>query len=309
MKIYNNMLELIGKTPLMEFAKYGETQNVSAKILGKLEYLNPSGSVKDRAALYMIEDAEKSDKLTKGSVIIEPTSGNTGIGLAAVAAYKGYETILVMPDTMSLERRQLLQAYGAKLVLTEGKKGMQGAIDKAEELAKETPNSFIPAQFDNVANIKAHTQTTAEEIWQDTDGQVDIVVAGVGTGGTLMGIGTALKTKNPAVKVVAVEPELSPLLSGGTPAPHPIQGIGANFIPSLVNLEIIDEVLQVAGDDAYTAMLSAVKTEGVLLGISAGAALHAATILGKRPENKNKNIVVILPDGGNKYLSTGIFDK
>lgn len=309
MKIYKNMLELIGKTPLMELAKYGETNQVAGKILGKLEYLNPSGSVKDRAALYMIEDAEKSGKLTKGAVIIEPTSGNTGIGLAAVAAYKGYETILVMPDTMSLERRQLLQAYGATLVLTEGKKGMQGAIDKAEELAKETPNSFIPAQFDNVANSQAHIQTTAEEIWADTDGNVDIVVAGVGTGGTIMGIGTALKAKNSAVQIVAVEPELSPLLSGGTAGPHPIQGIGANFIPSLINLEIIDEVLQVAGDDAYTAMLSAVKTEGILLGISAGAALHAATILAKRPENKNKNIVVILPDGGNKYLSTGIFDK
>jgi len=309
MKIYTNITELIGRTPLFEPTNYEKINSLKATLLCKLEYLNPAGSVKDRAALGMIEAAEAEGKLCKGSVIIEPTSGNTGIGLAAIAAYKGYKVILTMPDTMSIERRKLLAAYGAEIILTDGKLGMSGAIAKAEELAKSTPNSFIPSQFDNPENAKAHLKTTGPEIWEDTDGQVDIFVAGVGTGGTLSGVGKFLKSQNPDIKIVAVEPLSSPLLSKGVAGAHGLQGIGANFVPSVLDRSIYDDVITVSEADAYTAARTLAKNEGILVGISSGAALHAATILAKQAENKNKNIVCLLPDTGDRYLSTPLFEE
>ena len=308
MKIYKNITELIGKTPLFEPTNYEKINSLSAKIFCKLEYLNPAGSVKDRAALNMIEAAEAEGKLKPGAVIIEPTSGNTGIGLAAIAAYKGYKVILTMPDTMSIERRKLLAAYGAEIVLTDGKLGMQGAVAKAEELAKGIDGSFIPSQFDNRENANAHIKTTGPEIWDDTDGKVDIFVAGVGTGGTLTGVGEYLKSKNPNVKIVAVEPESSPLLSKGISGPHGLQGIGANFVPSLLNQEIYDEIITVSNEEAYAAARSLAKCEGILVGITSGAALHAAARLAKLPENTGKNIVALLPDTGDRYLSTPLFE-
>ena len=309
MKIYKSITELIGKTPVFEPTNYEKINDLNSTLLCKLEYLNPAGSVKDRAALGMIEAAEADGKLCKGSVIIEPTSGNTGIGLAAIAAYKGYKVILTMPDTMSIERRKLLAAYGAEIVLTDGKLGMSGAVAKAEELAKNIPNSFIPSQFDNRENANAHIKTTGPEIWDDTDGKIDFFVAGVGTGGTLTGVGEYLKSKNPNIKIVAVEPEKSPLLSKGTAGAHGLQGIGANFVPSLLNQEIFDEIITVSENDAYIAARSLAKNEGILVGISSGAALHAATILAKRPENASKNIVCLLPDTGDRYLSTPLFEE
>ena len=309
MKIYKSITELIGKTPVFEPTNYEKINDLNSTLLCKLEYLNPAGSVKDRAALGMIEAAEADGKLCKGSVIIEPTSGNTGIGLAAIAAYKGYKVILTMPDTMSIERRKLLAAYGAEIVLTDGKLGMSGAVAKAEELAKNIPNSFIPSQFDNRENANAHIKTTGPEIWDDTDGKIDFFVAGVGTGGTLTGVGEYLKSKNPNIKIVAVEPEKSPLLSKGTAGAHGLQGIGANFVPSLLNQEIFDEIITVSENDAYISARSLAKNEGILVGISSGAALHAATILAKRPENAGKNIVCLLPDTGDRYLSTPLFEE
>lgn len=305
--IYKSAIELVGGTPLMEAAHLEEKLGLQAKLLLKLEYLNPAGSVKDRAAKYMIETAEKQGILKEGSVIIEPTSGNTGIGLASIATVKGYRMILTMPDTMSVERINILKAYGAEVVLTPGALGMKGAIDKAEELARELPNSFIPGQFDNQANAQAHRETTGPEIWKDTDGKVDIFVAGVGTGGTITGIGEYLKSQNDKIKVVAVEPADSPLLSGGTAAGHKIQGIGANFIPSLLNTEIYDEVFPVESDDAFAMAKLLGRTEGILVGISSGAALAAAVEFAKRPENAGKNIVVLLPDSGDRYYSTPLF--
>ena len=307
--IYKNITELIGHTPLFEPTQYEKQCGANAHILCKLEYLNPAGSIKDRAALGMIEAAERDGRLKEGSVIIEPTSGNTGIGLAAIAARRGYRVILTMPDTMSAERRKLLAAYGAEIVLTDGAAGMKGAIDRAEALAKEIPNSFIPAQFDNIANAEAHKATTAPEILADTDGKVDILVAGVGTGGTITGIGQALKTACPNVKIVAVEPSDSPLLSEGRSGAHGLQGIGANFIPSLLDRTIIDEVFPVTTEDAYAAARKLARLEGVLVGITSGAALHAATVLSKCPEHAGKNIVVILPDTGDRYLSTALFNE
>lgn len=309
MKIYKNITELIGGTPLFEPTNYEKINRLNATILCKLEYLNPAGSVKDRAALGMIEAAEAKGTLGEGSVIIEPTSGNTGIGLAAIAAYKGYKVILTMPDTMSIERRKLLAAYGAEIVLTDGKLGMSGAVAKAEELAKSIPNSFIPSQFDNPENANAHIKTTGPEIWNDTDGRIDFFVAGVGTGGTLSGIGKFLKGNDPHVKVVAVEPLASPLLSKGTAGAHGLQGIGANFIPSLLDRSIYDEVIAVSEEEAYAASRLLAKKEGLLVGISSGAALHAATVLAKREENKGKNIVCLLPDTGDRYLSTPLFEE
>ena len=309
MKIYKNITELIGGTPLFEPTNYEKINRLNATILCKLEYLNPAGSVKDRAALGMIEAAEAKGTLGEGSVIIEPTSGNTGIGLAAIAAYKGYKVILTMPDTMSIERRKLLAAYGAEIVLTDGKLGMSGAVAKAEELAKSIPNSFIPSQFDNPENANAHIKTTGPEIWNDTDGRIDFFVAGVGTGGTLSGIGKFLKGNDPHVKVVAVEPLASPLLSKGTAGAHGLQGIGANFIPSLLDRSIYDEVIDVSEEEAYAASRLLAKKEGLLVGISSGAALHAATVLAKREENKGKNIVCLLPDTGDRYLSTPLFEE
>ena len=309
MKIYKNITELIGKTPLFEPTNYEKDNGITTTLLCKLEYLNPAGSVKDRAALGMIEAAEAQGKLREGSVIIEPTSGNTGIGLAAIAAYKGYKVILTMPETMSIERRKLLAAYGAEIVLTDGSKGMQGAVKKAEELAKNTPNSFIPSQFDNRENANAHIKTTGPEIWDDTDGKVDIFVAGVGTGGTITGVGEYLKSKNPNIKIVAVEPETSPLLSKGFAGAHGLQGIGANFVPSLLNREIYDEIITVSNDEAYTASRALAKREGILVGITSGAALHAATELAKREENIGKTIVALLPDTGDRYLSTALFNE
>lgn len=306
-KIYEKITELIGNTPLLKVGNYSKANELDATILVKLEYFNPAGSVKDRIALAMIEDAEKRGLLTADSVIIEPTSGNTGIGLAAVAASRGYKTILTMPETMSVERRNLLKAYGAQIVLTEGSKGMKGAVDKADELAKETPNSFIPGQFENPANPAIHRATTGPEIWNDTNRKVDIFVAGVGTGGTLTGVGEYLKEKNPNVKVVAVEPAKSPVLSKGTAGPHGIQGIGANFVPQILNTKIYDEIVTALESDAYAAAKALARTEGVLVGISSGAALHVATELAKRPENKGKTIVVLLPDTGDRYLSTPLF--
>lgn len=307
MKIYKNITDLIGKTPLLELSNYAESNNFSATILAKLEYLNPAGSVKDRIANAMIEEAEKCGKLKKGSVIIEPTSGNTGIGLAAVAASKGYKVILTMPETMSVERRNLLKAYGAELVLTDGTKGMKGAIAKAEELADQTPDSFIPGQFTNPANPLAHKATTGPEIWNDTDGKVDIFVAGVGTGGTITGVGEYLKSQNPNVKVVAVEPASSPVLSEGTAGAHGIQGIGAGFVPDTLNTDVYDEIIAVEDEDAFQAGRNLARGEGLLVGISSGAALYAATMIAKRPENKGKVIVVLLPDTGDRYLSTPMF--
>ena len=306
--IKTSAAELIGKTPLLEVKKFEAKENITdTKILAKLEYFNPAGSVKDRIAKAMIDEAEKSGKLKEGSVIIEPTSGNTGIGLASIAAAKGYRIILTMPETMSVERRNLLKAYGAELVLTEGAKGMKGAIAKAEELAKEIEGAFIPSQFENPANPAAHRATTGPEIWKDTDGKVDIFVAGVGTGGTVTGIGEYLKEQNPDIKVVAVEPATSPVLSKGEAGPHKIQGIGAGFVPDTLNTKIYDEVLPIENEDAFAAGRAFAKAEGVLVGISSGAALHAATILANRPENAGKNIVVLLPDTGDRYLSTALF--
>ena len=307
--IYNDITQLVGHTPLFEPLQYQKVCGINAHILCKLEYLNPAGSIKDRAALGMIKAAERDGKLKKGSVIIEPTSGNTGIGLAAIAARRGYRVILTMPDTMSVERRKLLAAYGAEIVLTEGALGMKGAIDRAEKLAQEIPNSFIPAQFDNIANANAHRTSTAPEILADTEGKVDILVAGVGTGGTITGIGQALKEACPAVKVVAVEPADSPLLSEGRAGAHGLQGIGANFVPSLLDLTVIDEILPVTTNDAFAAARKLARLEGILVGITSGAALHTATELAKRPENAGKNIVVILPDTGDRYLSTALFDE
>ena len=306
--IKKSATELIGKTPLLEVANYEKNHDITdATLLVKLEYFNPAGSVKDRIALSMIEDAENAGKLKPGATIIEPTSGNTGIGLAAVAAAKGYKAILTLPETMSVERRKLLQAYGAELVLTEGAKGMKGAIAKAEELQASTPGSIILGQFVNPANPAVHKATTGPEIWEDTDGKVDIFVAGVGTGGTVTGVGEYLKEHNPNVKIVAVEPESSPVLSGGAPGAHKIQGIGAGFVPEVLNTGVYDEIIQVSNEDAFAAGRAIAVEEGVLVGISSGAALHAATQLAKRPENKGKTIVVLLPDSGDRYLSTALF--
>ncbi|MCB7317416.1 cysteine synthase A [Lacrimispora sp. 210928-DFI.3.58] len=309
MKVYNSITELVGRTPLLKLQNYSEAKGLSAAILAKLEYLNPAGSAKDRIGKAMIEDAEEKGLLKPGAVIIEPTSGNTGIGLAAVAAARGYRLILTMPDTMSVERRNLLKAYGAQVVLTKGSEGMKGAIGKAEELAAEIPGSFIPGQFTNPANPEAHRRTTGPEIWEDTEGQVDIFVAGVGTGGTITGVGEYLKEKNPAVKVVAVEPASSPVLTKGVAGPHGIQGIGANFVPDTLNTGIYDEIIPVEDRDAYAAGRMIAKKEGILVGISSGAALHAATLLAERPENKGKTIVVLFPDTGDRYLSTPLFTE
>ena len=306
-KIYTSADQLIGHTPLLELTHIEKDADLSAKLLAKLEYFNPAGSVKDRIAKAMIDDAEASGKLKPGSVIIEPTSGNTGIGLAAVAAAKGYRIIIVMPETMSVERRQLMKAYGAELVLSEGAKGMKGAIAKADELAKEIPNSFIPGQFVNPANPKAHIATTGPEIWDDTDGKVDIFVAGVGTGGTITGVGQYLKSKDPGVKVVAVEPASSPVLSKGTAGAHKIQGIGAGFVPDVLDTRVYDEIIPVENDDAFATGKLVGHSEGVLVGISSGAAVWAGIQLAKRPENKGKTIVVLLPDTGDRYLSTPLF--
>ena len=307
MNVYKSVSELIGKTPLLELCNIENELNLKAKIFAKLEYFNPAGSVKDRVGLKMIEDAEEKGILKKGSVIIEPTSGNTGIGLAAVAASKGYRLIITMPETMSVERRKLIAAYGAELVLTDGSKGMSGAIEKAEELSKEIPNSIVAGQFVNPANPKAHFLTTGPEIWEDTDGKVDIFVAGVGTGGTITGTGEYLKSKNEDIKIVGIEPCDSPVLSGGKVGPHPLQGIGAGFIPEILNTDIIDEIATVSGDEAYESARLLARKEGVLVGISSGAALHTAIKLAKKEENKDKNIVVLLPDLGDRYLSTNLF--
>ena len=306
-KIYTSADQLIGRTPLLELTHIEAAEGLDAKILAKLEYFNPACSVKDRIAKAMIDDAEATGKLKPGSVIIEPTSGNTGIGLASVAAARGYRIIIVMPETMSVERRQLMKAYGAELVLTDGSKGMKGAIAKADELAKEIPNSFVPGQFVNPANPDAHKRTTGPEIWEDTDGKVDIFVAGVGTGGTVTGVGEYLKSQNPAVKVVAVEPATSPVLSKGTAGAHKIQGIGAGFVPDVLNTKVYDEVIPVANEDAFATGKLVGHKEGVLVGISSGAALWAAIQLAKRPENKGKTIVALLPDTGDRYLSTPLF--
>lgn len=307
MKIYESITDLIGSTPLLNLKNYAKEKNLSARILAKLEFFNPAGSVKDRVAKAMIDAAERSGLLKSDSVIIEPTSGNTGIGLASVAAARGYRVILTMPDTMSVERRNLLKAYGAELVLTDGKKGMSGAIEEAEKIAKETPNSFIPGQFTNKENPKAHFLTTGPEIWEDTDGGVDIFVAGVGTGGTLTGTGQYLKAQNPDIKIVAVEPFDSPLLSGGKAGAHSLQGIGANFVPDTLDTNIYDEIIQVKTEEAFEASKLLSRKEGFLVGISSGAALHAATLLAEREENKGKTIVVLLPDTGERYLSTPMF--
>lgn len=307
MKTYEKITDLIGATPLLKLNHYIAEKSLGADIYAKLEYLNPAGSVKDRVARAMIEDAEKRGLLKSGSVIIEPTSGNTGIGLAAIAASKGYRMILTMPETMSVERRSLLRAYGAEIVLTEGAKGMKGAIEKAEELARETENSFIPGQFVNPANPAAHRATTGPEIWEDTDGKVDLFVAGVGTGGTITGVGEYLKSKNPNVKVVAVEPADSPVLSKGTPGAHKIQGIGAGFVPDTLNTKVYDEIIIVENEDAFETGRTLARKEGLLVGISSGAAVWAAAELAKRPENKGKIIVALLPDTGDRYLSTPMF--
>ncbi len=307
MKVYQKITDLIGKTPLLELTNYEKLNDLDAAIYAKLEYFNPAGSVKDRIAKAMLDEAEKKGILKSDSVIIEPTSGNTGIGLAAVAASRGYRVILTMPETMSVERRNLLKAYGAELVLTDGTKGMKGAIDKADELAKETPGGFIPSQFTNQANPAAHKATTGPEIWQDTDGKVDIFVAGVGTGGTVSGVGEYLKSQNPNVKVVAVEPASSPVLSKGTSGPHKIQGIGAGFVPETLNTKIYDEIIAVENEDAFETGRALARKEGLLVGISSGAAVYAATVLAKRPENKGKIIVALLPDTGDRYLSTPMF--
>ena len=305
--IKKSALELIGNTPLVEFCNFQKNHELSAVLLAKLEYFNPAGSVKDRAAFFMIDDAEKNGILKPGATIIEPTSGNTGIGIASIAAAKGYRAILTMPETMSVERRNLLKAYGAEIVLTEGTKGMKGAIAKAEELQKEIPNSVILGQFDNQSNVKAHRETTGPEIWRDTDGKVDIFVAGIGTGGTITGAGEYLKSQNPEIRIVGVEPAGSPVLSGGNPGPHGIQGIGAGFVPSILNTEIYDEIITVENSDAYATGKDIAKMEGILVGISSAAAVWAAARLAKQPENARKRIVVILPDTGDRYLSTPLF--
>ena len=305
--IYTSADQLIGNTPLLELTHIEQTENLQAKVLAKLEYFNPAGSVKDRIAKAMIDDAEAAGKLKPGSVIIEPTSGNTGIGLASVAAARGYRIIIVMPETMSVERRQLMKAYGAELVLTDGAKGMKGAIAKADELAKEIPNSFVPGQFVNPANPEAHRRTTGPEIWRDTDGKVDIFVAGVGTGGTITGTGSYLKAQNPDVKIVAVEPATSPVLSKGTAGAHKIQGIGAGFVPDVLDTKVYDEIITVSNEDAFATGKLVGHKEGVLVGISSGAAVWAAAQLAKRPENQGKRIVVLLPDTGDRYLSTPMF--
>ena len=308
-KIYTSADQLIGKTPLLELTHIEKAHDLKAKILAKLEYFNPAGSVKDHIAKAMIDDAEQKGLLREGSVIIEPTSGNTGIGLASVAAARGYRIIIVMPETMSVERRQLMKAYGAELVLTEGAKGMKGAIARAEELAAEIPNSFIPGQFVNPANARAHFETTGPEIYEDTDGEVDVFVAGVGTGGTITGVGQYLKSRKPGVKVVAVEPASSPVLSGGKPGPHKIQGIGAGFVPEVLDTAVYDEIITVENADAFAEGRRIARTEGVLVGISSGAALHAAIEVAKRPESEGKTIVALLPDTGDRYLSTEMFAK
>ncbi len=308
-KIYQGTLGLIGNTPLVEVTNIEKSQNLAAKVIVKLEYFNPAGSVKDRIAKAMIEDAEAKGRLKEGSVIIEPTSGNTGIGLAAIAAAKGYRIILTMPETMSVERRNILKAYGAELVLTEGSKGMKGAIAKAEELAESIPNSFIPGQFDNPANPAIHKATTGPEIWKDTDGEVDIFVAGVGTGGTLTGTGEYLKEQKPSVRIVAVEPDSSPVLSEGVSGPHKIQGIGAGFVPKVLNTSVYDEIIRVKNEDAFATSKLLTRTEGISTGISSGAALYAALQLAKRPENAGKTIVALLPDSGDRYYSTPLFTE
>ena len=307
MRIFHSATELIGNTPLLRLSRLEEKHGIQASILAKLEYFNPAGSVKDRIAKAMLDAAEADGRLTPDSVIIEPTSGNTGIGLAAIAAAKGYRMIVVMPETMSVERRQMVQAYGAELVLTEGAKGMKGAIAKAEELARDIPHSFIPEQFDNPANARAHRETTGPEIWNDTDGEVDVFVAGVGTGGTVTGVGQYLKAQNPNVQVIAVEPADSPVLSKGQAGAHKIQGIGAGFVPAILNTSIYDEVIPVQNEDAFAWGREIARTEGVMVGISSGAVLWAAMEVAKRPENKGKNIVVLLPDTGSRYLSTPMF--
>ena len=308
-KVYTSITQLIGGTPLVELKNYEAENKLEAKILAKLEYFNPAGSVKDRIAKAMLDDAEAKGLLKPGATIIEPTSGNTGIGLASVAAARGYKIILTMPETMSVERRNLLKAYGAELVLTDGAKGMKGAIAKAQELAEATPGSFIPGQFTNPANPAVHRATTGPEIWADTDGKVDIFVAGVGTGGTLTGVGEYLKAQNPNVKIVAVEPAGSPVLSKGVAGPHKIQGIGAGFVPDTLNTKIYDEIIPVENEDAFTTGRAIARKEGVLIGISSGAAVYAATVLAKRPENKGKTIVALLPDTGDRYLSTPLFSE
>jgi cysteine synthase A len=307
MAIYKGFTDIIGKTPLVEVTNIEKAYDLKAKLVVKLEFRNPAGSVKDRAAYYMIKDAEEKGLLKEGSVIIEPTSGNTGIGLAAIAAAKGYRAILTMPETMSVERRNILKAYGAEIVLTEGSKGMKGAIAKAEELAKEIENSFIPGQFENPANVQAHYETTGPEIWEDSDGAVDIFIAGVGTGGTVTGAGKYLKEKKPSVKVVAVEPASSPVLSEGKAGPHKIQGIGAGFVPKVLDTGIYDEIIPVDNDDAFATSKELTKKEGLLTGISSGAALYAGLKLAQRPENEGKTIVVLLPDSGDRYYSTALF--
>ena len=308
-RVYKSLTELVGKTPLLELSNYNKKYNLEATVIAKLEYYNPAGSVKDRIAKAMIEDAEKKGILKPDSVIIEPTSGNTGIGLASIAAARGYRLILTMPETMSIERRNLLKAYGAELVLTEGAKGMKGAIAKAQELAAELPNSFIPGQFDNPANPAIHYATTGPEIWEDTEGDIDIFVAGIGTGGTITGAGEYLKSKNPNLRIVAVEPDDSPVLSEGRAGAHKIQGIGAGFVPKVLNTKIYDEIVRVKNDDAFATGREVARTEGLLDGISSGAALWAATQVAKRPENKGKKIVVVLPDTGERYLSTPLFSE
>lgn len=305
--IYHSIEQLIGKTPLLELTQLEKKYNLQAKLLAKVEFLNPGGSAKDRVAKAMIEDAEERGILQEGATIIEPTSGNTGIGLAVVAAAKGYRALIVMPDSMSMERRMLMKAFGAELVLTPGAKGMAGAIEKAEELQKEIPNSFVPGQFDNPANVKAHYETTGPEIFQDTEGKVDIFVAGIGTGGTISGVGKYLKEKNPQIQIIAVEPASSPLLSKGVAGAHGIQGIGANFVPSILNTEIYDEIIAVENEEAFRFGKEVAKTEGLLVGISSGAAIFAAMKVAERPENAEKNIVVFLPDTGERYLSTAMF--
>ncbi len=306
-KIYKSATELIGRTPILEFSNIEKNKDLKAKILAKIEYFNPAGSVKDRIALQMIEDAEASGELKPGATIIEPTSGNTGIGLASIATAKGYKAVIVMPETMSVERRNIIKAYGAEIVLTEGSKGMKGAIAKAEELSKEIEGSFVAGQFSNPSNPKAHRQTTGPEIWEDTDGQVDVFVAGVGTGGTITGVGEYLKSKKPDVKIIAVEPSDSPVLSKGTAGAHKIQGIGAGFVPDTLNTEVYDEIIPVENDDAFAAAKEIASAEGILVGISSGAAFYVAKELAKRPEYAGKNIVVLLPDSGDRYYSTPLF--
>ena len=308
-KVYDSILDLVGKTPLVELKRIEEKEGLQAKLIAKVESFNPAGSVKDRIAKAMIEDAEAKGLLKEGSVIIEPTSGNTGIGLAAAATVKGYRMILTMPETMSVERRNIVKAYGAEVVLTDGTKGMKGAIEKADELAKEIPNSFIAGQFVNPANPATHKKTTGPEIWEDTDGEVDIFVAGVGTGGTITGTGEYLKEKKPEVKIVAVEPASSPVLSEGVSGPHKIQGIGAGFVPETLNTSIYDEIIKVENEDAFETSRKLTKNEGILTGISSGAALYAAILLAKRPENKGKTIVALLPDSGDRYYSTALFTE